>query len=47
MGLQDNIIKTALRIGLGRFSTKKDINNATNEIIKVAKEIRKNDISNI
>ena len=25
MGLKDNIIRTALRIGFGRFSTKKDV----------------------
>ena len=46
MGLKENIIRSALRIGFGRFSTKKDAFNAANEIIKAAKEIRKNDISN-
>ena len=47
MGLKDNIVRAALRIGFGRFSTKNDALSAAKEIIKVAKEIRKNDISNI
>ena len=47
MGLKDNIVRSALRIGFGRFSTKNDALSAAKEIIKVAKEIRKNDISNI
>ena len=47
MGLNDNVIRCALRIGLGRFTTKKDTMLAVKEIIKVAKEIRKNAISNI
>ena len=40
MGLKDNIIRSALRIGLGRFTTKRDATIAVEEIIKVAKEIR-------
>ena len=47
MGLEDVIIRSALRIGLGRFNTKKDAILASREIIKVAKKIRKNVISNI
>ncbi len=47
MGLKDNIIRSAIRVGLGRFTTKKDTSNAAKEIIKVAMEIRKNAISNI
>ena len=46
MGLNDNIIRSALRIGLGRFTTKLEIKIAAEEIIKVAKTIRKNVISN-
>ena len=41
MGLKDNIISSALRIGFGRFTTKKDAIIALKEIIKVAKEIKK------
>ena len=47
MGLEDVIIRSALRIGMGRFNTKKDAILASREIIKVAKKIRKNVISNI
>ena len=38
MGLKDNIIRSAIRIGFGRFTTKKDTINAAKEIIKVAKK---------
>ena len=41
MGLKDNIISSALRIGFGRFTTKKDSIIALKEIIKVAKEIKR------
>ena len=47
MGLKDDIINSALRIGFGRFTTKKMLIIAVEEIIKVAKKIRINDISNI
>lgn len=42
MGLSDDIVNSALRIGIGRFNSKKDILLAVEEIIKVAKKIRIN-----
>ncbi len=42
MGLSDDIVNSALRIGIGRFNSKKDILRAVEEIIKVAKKIRIN-----
>ncbi|PPR26916.1 MAG: Cysteine desulfurase IscS [Alphaproteobacteria bacterium MarineAlpha9_Bin4] len=47
MGLKDNIIRSALRIGFGRYTSKKDTTMAAKEIIKVANELRKNVNSNI
>ena len=47
MGIKDSIIKSSLRIGLGRFTSKKEIILAANEIIKVAKKIKKNANSSI
>ena len=46
MGLKEYIAKSALRIGLGRFTTKSDIINAVNEITTVAKEIKNNAFNN-
>ena len=46
MGLKEDIAKSALRIGLGRFTTKSDIINAVNEITTVAKEIKNNAFNN-
>ena len=46
MGLKEDIAKSALRIGLGRFTTKSDIINAVNEITAVAKEIKNNAFNN-
>ena len=42
MGLSDDIVNSALRIGIGRFNSKKDILLAVEEIIKVAQKIRIN-----
>ena len=38
MGLSDDIVNSALRIGIGRFNSKKDIILAVEEIIKVAQK---------
>ncbi len=40
MGLEDSIIKSAVRIGVGRFTTKNDINIAIREIINIVRKIR-------
>ena len=40
MGLKEDIIRSAIRIGIGRFNTKKDIMLAVEEIVKTAKLIR-------
>ena len=40
MGLKEDIIRSAMRIGIGRFNTKKDIMLAVEEIVKTAKLIR-------
>ena len=42
MGLSDDIVNSALRIGIGRFNSKKEILLAVEEIIKVAQKIRIN-----
>ncbi len=40
IGKPDNLCKSALRIGLGRFNTKEEIDFATEKIIKVLNKIR-------
>ena len=40
IGKPDNLCKSALRIGFGRFNTKEEIDFATDKIIKVLNKIR-------
>ena len=40
MGLKEDIIRSAIRIGIGRFNTEKDVILAVEEIVKAAKLVR-------
>ena len=40
MGLKEDIIRSAMRIGIGRFNTEKDVILAVEEIVKAAKLVR-------
>jgi len=40
MGLKEDIIRSAMRIGIGRFNTEKDVILAVEEIVKAAKIVR-------
>ena len=42
MGLNENIVRSSMRIGMGRFTTKQEVRIAADEIIKVSEEIKKN-----
>ena len=41
MGLEKEIVEASFRIGIGRFNTKREIDIAVEEIVKLAKKMRK------
>lgn len=41
IGLSDELAKSSIRIGLGRFNTEEEINYVIDEVIKTVKQIRK------
>ena len=40
IGLNDSLINSTIRIGIGRFNTKEDIQNASKHIIDVINELK-------
>ena len=42
MGLSKEVVNSSIRIGIGRFTTKKDINIAIKEITDTVKKLRSN-----
>ena len=40
MGLSKEVVNSSIRIGIGRYTTKKDVNNAIKDITDTIKRIR-------
>ena len=40
MGLSKEVVNSSIRIGIGRYTTKKDINNAIKDITDTVKKLR-------
>ena len=39
MGLSKEVVNSSIRIGIGRYTTKKDINNAIKDITETVKKL--------
>ena len=42
MGLEDKIVNSSIRIGIGRFNTKKQVNEAILDITSTVNKLKKN-----